>query len=124
MKCTIIATQILSIALLCLIVGFSLLWSPIACAADFPIDLTHGATVFEAQCVGCHINGGNIIRRGKTLKLNALQKAHLDTEAAIADLVTHGKNNMSAYGDRLSESEIADVAAYVLERAQNNWKKE
>ena len=124
MKCNIIATQILSIALLCLFIGFSLLWSPIVRAADLPIDLTNGATVFEAQCVGCHINGGNIIRRGKTLKLNVLQKAHLDTEAAIADLVTHGKNNMSAYGDRLSESEIAEVAAYVLERAQNNWKNE
>jgi cytochrome c6 len=122
MKFNIISTPILSIALFCLVVGFTLLWSPIARAGELTTDLANGAAVFEAQCVGCHINGGNIIRRGKTLKLKVLQKYHLDSEAAIADLVTHGKNNMSAYGDQLSVSEIADVAAYTLEQAQNNWK--
>jgi cytochrome c6 len=121
MKFNIILTPILSIALFCLVVGFTVL-CPNARAGDLTVDLANGAAVFEAQCVGCHINGGNIIRRGKTLKLKVLQKYHLDSEAAIADLVTHGKNNMSAYGDRLSVSEIADVAAYTIEQAQHNWK--
>ena len=35
------------------------------------------------------------------------------TEAQIATLVTNGKGSMPAFADRLSEEEIADVAAYV-----------
>lgn len=45
----------------------------------------------------------------------------MDSIAAIADIVTNGKNNMSAYRERLSEQEIADVAAYVLAQAETGW---
>lgn len=80
-----------------------------------------GAKIFEIQCAGCHANGGNIVRRGKTLKLKALQKNGYETVDAIAEIVTHGKANMSAYQDRLSEEEIQAVSKYVLEQAQNGW---
>ena len=46
----------------------------------------------------------------------------MDSEDAIASLVANGKNNMSAYKDRLSAKEIEDVSAYVLEQAENNWR--
>lgn len=85
-------------------------------------DFTQGATVFEAQCAGCHVGGGNIVRRGKNLKLKTLQKNQVDTVEAIAALVTAGKGNMSAYGDRLSVSDIHNVSAYVLAQAENGWK--
>ena len=78
--------------------------------------------LFEIQCAGCHANGGNIVRRGKTLKLKALEKNGYTTVEAIATLITNGKGNMSAYKDRLSASEIQDVAQYVLERANQAWK--
>lgn len=81
-----------------------------------------GAKLFEAQCAGCHAGGGNIIRRGKNLKLKALQKNKFDTLEAIAALVTQGKGNMSAYADRITPEEIQTVSAYVLSQAQNNWK--
>ncbi len=98
---------------------WALTWSmPGAIAAD--LDL--GAKVFEVHCVGCHLKGGNIVRRGKTLQLRALQRNGVDTQEAIADLVTHGKNNMSAYGDRLTPEEIQAVSAYVLDRAQTGWR--
>ncbi|MGL5939911.1 MAG: cytochrome c6 PetJ [Waterburya sp.] len=90
--------------------------------ADSTNDSTSGAKIFEANCAGCHANGSNIIRRGKNLKLKALQKNKVDTQEAIADLVTNGKNNMSAYKDRLTAQEIADVSAYVLQQAEQNWK--
>ncbi|MDX2096176.1 MAG: c-type cytochrome, partial [Leptolyngbyaceae cyanobacterium bins.59] len=77
-----------------------------------------GAQLFEAHCAGCHLKGGNIVRRGKTLKLKALQKNQVDTVDAIVNLVTNGKNNMSAYKDRLTLEEIATVSTYVLEQAQ------
>jgi cytochrome c6 len=85
-------------------------------------ELIQGAQVFETQCAGCHVGGGNIVRRGKNLKLKTLQKNKVDTLAAISALVTTGKGNMSAYGDRLTPAEIETVSAYVLDQAAKNWK--
>jgi len=85
-------------------------------------NLDNGAAVFKANCAGCHAKGGNIVRRGKNLKLKTLHKRQVDTEAAISSLVTNGKGIMSAYGDKLTAAEIANVSAYVLERAEQGWK--
>ena len=85
-------------------------------------DTANGAKIFSVQCVGCHVNGGNIVRRGKTLRLKALKRNHMDSQDAIATLVTNGKNNMSAYKDRLTPKEIEAVAAYVLEQAEQGWR--
>jgi cytochrome c6 len=108
---------LLAIALTALITFAGLLYSPMALAVD------DGASVFEAHCAGCHINGGNIVRRGKNLKLKTLQKNQMDSLEAIALIVSNGKNNMSAYKNRLSEQQIQAVAAYVLEQAKQDWKK-
>lgn len=85
-------------------------------------NLSDSAKIFNVQCAGCHPNGGNIIRRGKSLQKKALQKNQMESLEAIAEIVTYGKNNMSAFQDRLSKQEIEAVSAYVLERAENNWK--
>jgi cytochrome c6 len=84
-------------------------------------DTATGAKIFSLQCAGCHVNGGNIVRRGKTLKQKALKKNGMDSLEAIANIVTNGKNNMSAFKDRLSEQQIQDVSAYVLEQAEQGW---
>ena len=81
-----------------------------------------GAMLFEANCAGCHPKGGNIIRRGKTLKLKALTRQHVDSVEAIATLVTQGKGLMSAYADTLTPQEIQSVSEYVWAKAQSNWK--
>lgn len=81
------------------------------------------AQLFEMNCAGCHANGGNIIRRGKTLKLRSLQRNRMDSVDAIKTIVTQGKNNMSAYGDRLSPAEIEAVAVYVWQQAQADWPR-
>ena len=91
---------------------------PTALAAD----TENGTKIFSVQCAGCHINGSNIIRRGKNLKIKALKKYNMDSLEAISSIVTNGKNNMSAYKDRLSTQEIQDVAAYVLEQAEKGWR--
>ena len=80
------------------------------------------AEVFSANCAACHINGGNIIRRGKNLKQKALKKYGMDSIANISNLVTNGKGIMPAYKDRLSEQQIIDVSAYVLSQAETDWK--
>ncbi|MEM7759663.1 MAG: c-type cytochrome [Cyanobacteria bacterium P01_A01_bin.40] len=92
-------------------------------AADTITNSELGAKVFKANCAGCHIKGGNIVRRGKNLKSKALRRNKVDTQEAIASLVTNGKGIMSAYGDKLTDSEIKAVSSYVLQRASENWKQ-
>jgi cytochrome c6 len=106
---------ILGLALL--LIGATLPFQDFALAAAS----TDGAQIFEVHCAGCHVNGGNIVRRGKTLKLKALEKNQVNSLEAIEQLVANGKGIMSAYRDRLTEDEIESVAAYVLEQAQTGW---
>ena len=86
------------------------------------LETKNGAEIFSFHCAGCHINGENIIRRGKNLKKNALKRYKMDSLEAITAIVTNGKNNMSAYKERLTTAEIQQVANYVLEQAEKNWK--
>jgi cytochrome c6 len=102
------------------LVMFSLLTITLTLPAG-AADIASGAEIFSVHCAGCHLNGGNIIRRGKTLQKKALKKYGMDSIESITSIVTNGKNNMSAYKDRLSEQQIQDVAAYVLEQAETGW---
>ena len=77
--------------------------------------------LFEQNCAGCHVNGGNIIRRGKNLKKRAMQRNGYDTVAAIAQIITHGKGIMSGYSDRLNEEEIGAIAQYVHQKSETGW---
>ncbi|MBE9180774.1 c-type cytochrome [Oculatella sp. LEGE 06141] len=85
------------------------------------VDMESGEQIFGVYCIGCHGGGGNIVRRGKTLKQKALERNGLASLEAIAHLVANGKNNMSAYSDRLTQQQIQDVAGYVLEQAEQGW---
>ena len=110
-------TKILKLILItCFIL--TTIFTPSANAAD----IGNGAKMFDIHCAGCHSNGGNIVRRGKTLKKKALKKYGMDSLEAISSIVTNGKNNMSAYKDRLNEQQIKDVAAYVIEQAEKGWR--
>lgn len=80
------------------------------------------AKLFEVNCMGCHPQGGNIIRRGKTLQIKDLKRYKMDSLEGIMEIITQGKNNMSAYGDRLTQTEIKSLATYVLTQAENHWQ--
>lgn len=112
-----------TLGLALLLIGAALPFQDFALAAT-PTDETHtgSAQIFEVHCAGCHVNGGNIVRRGKTLKLKALEKNQVNTLEAVEQLVANGKGIMSAYRDRLTEDEIEAVAAYVLEQAEAGWR--
>ncbi len=86
------------------------------------VSTTETATLFTNNCAGCHINGGNIVRRGKNLQSKALKKFGMDSTNAIAQLVKNGQYAMPAYKGRLTEQQIVDVSAYVLEQAKHGWK--
>lgn len=82
-----------------------------------------GAELFENHCAGCHVNGGNIIRRGKTLKLAALERQGLASAEAIAQVAAAGRGQMGGYGAVLGEGGPEAVADYVWQQAQNGWPR-
>lgn len=95
--------------------------------AAFAADIANGATLFNANCNACHLGGRNTIMPAKNLKIEALKKylaGYNDDsktlEEAIAYQVTNGKGAMPAFRGRLSDGQIADVAAYVADQAENN----
>ncbi len=120
---SVLLTGVLLTSVLLTIVSASAL-TPVGLAAELSVQAAQssGVQLFELHCAGCHAQGGNIVRRGKTLKLKALQRYQMDSTAAIAEIVAQWKGNMSAYQDRLSPAEIQAVTDYVLEQANQNWK--
>lgn len=108
---------------ICWIILIGIAWMALTFPAPvWAADSVNGAQIFAQNCAACHANGGNIIRRGKSLKKRALQRHQKDSIEAISLLVKEGKYAMPAYGDRLSDAEITAVAAYVLAQAENDWK--
>jgi len=86
-------------------------------------DAAAGVSVFSGNCAACHAGGRNVIMPLKTLQQDALEE-YLDggaTEKAVVKQVTNGKNAMPAFGGRLSDDDIANVAAYVIATAKAGW---
>lgn len=101
---------------------FSIIFPVFASGLPASASQPRAEELFTIQCAGCHRNGKNVIRRGKNLKLRALQRNGVDSVEAIATLVTNGKGIMSAYGDRLSPDDIDLLAHYVWGQAQKDWQ--
>lgn len=95
----------------------------IPAAPAWAADGADGARLFEAHCAGCHVNGGNIIRRGKTLRLAALERQGVASPEAIARIATAGVGQMSGYGEQLGEAGVEAVAAWVWQQAQADWPR-
>lgn len=85
------------------------------------VEPANGAKIFSANCAACHIGGGNIIIAHKTLKKQALEKYDMASMEAIVNQVLNGKNAMPAFRGRLTDQQIENVAAYVLEKAEKGW---
>jgi cytochrome c6 len=105
-----------------LLVGLSLLlsWPRSAYGASGEQSAT-GEQLFEAHCAGCHINGGNILRRGKTLKLAALQRNGIEGPEMIASIAAAGIGQMGGYAAALGEAGPARVGEWVWQRALDGW---
>ncbi len=80
-----------------------------------------GKELFSMHCSGCHLKGGNIIRRTKTLKLKALKRNGVDNQDAIARIAREGVGSMSSYEEVLGEGGDKLVAKWVWEQAQKAW---
>ncbi|MFB2837232.1 cytochrome c6 PetJ [Floridanema evergladense] len=84
-------------------------------------DAIVGSKIFSANCSACHLGGNNVIMANKTLKKEALEKYNMNSLKAITKQIKKGKNAMPAFGGRLSDKQIEDVATYVLQQAQKGW---
>jgi len=82
-----------------------------------------GGELFGQHCAGCHVHGGNIIRRGRTLKLSALERQGLASPEAIAAIAANGLGQMGGYGAVLGEEGTQQVAAFVWQQAQLGWPR-
>eukprot|EP00586_Coscinodiscus_wailesii_P006332 CAMPEP_0172487590 /NCGR_PEP_ID=MMETSP1066-20121228/16724_1 /TAXON_ID=671091 /ORGANISM="Coscinodiscus wailesii, Strain CCMP2513" /LENGTH=143 /DNA_ID=CAMNT_0013254295 /DNA_START=126 /DNA_END=557 /DNA_ORIENTATION=+ len=89
----------------------------------FAGDVAAGEQVFNANCAACHAGGQNVIMPDKTLEKEALEQylAGGRNEAAVITQVTNGKNAMPAFGGRLGDDEIANVATYVIKTSESGW---
>nr|YP_010443674.1 cytochrome c553 [Merotricha bacillata]UTE94561.1 cytochrome c553 [Merotricha bacillata] len=88
---------------------------------SFAVDIENGERIFTANCSACHAGGNNVIMPEKTLKKEALETNGMKSVDAITYQVTNGKNAMPAFGGRLADNDIEDVANYVLSQSDKGW---
>ena len=91
----------------------------------FPIQIQalsfdKGKELFFQNCDACHRNGINLIIPEKNFKKETLEANGMNTIEAITYQILNGKNGMPAFGGRLLETEIEDVAFYVLQQSEQN----
>jgi cytochrome c6 len=98
-----------TIATLLLLAGLAL--APMAARAD-----DASAKLFQMKCIACHAaDGTGNTPVGKTLKIKDLADPDVqkDTDAAMTDIITMGKDKMPAYGKALKPDQIKGLVAYV-----------
>ena len=81
-----------------------------------------GEILFEKYCFQCHINGNTILFPEKNLKKESLERNGMNSIESIAYQVKNGKNGMPAFGGKLTNEEIKQVALYILEKSQKNFQ--
>ena len=71
---------------------------------------------YKAKCAGCHgPDGTGNTAAGKAMKVRDFHDPEVqkETDAELTDIITNGKNKMPKYGDKLKDTEIKELAAYV-----------
>jgi quinohemoprotein ethanol dehydrogenase len=79
-----------------------------AATPEKPANLDHGKDIFTTACVVCHGESGQGGGHGGP----AL--THVLTRDSIVTVVTHGRNQMPAFGSALDPQDLNDLVAYVL----------
>ena len=87
----------------------------------YSVDLEAGEQIFSANCSACHIGGNNAIMPDKTLKKDVLEDNGMNSIDAIMTQVKNGKNAMPAFGGKLADEDINNVAGYVLSKSEQGW---
>jgi len=87
----------------------------------FAFDIENGEQLFAANCSACHIGGKNVVVPEKNLQSDVLQANGMKSVDAIVYQVTNGKNAMPAFGGRLEDQNIKDIANYVISQSTKGW---
>ena len=77
-----------------------------------------GAATFKSKCAMCHgSDGSGKTVMGEKLKIRDLHSTEVQSQndAALAQIVTKGKEKMPAYDGKLTKEQIEQVVAYVRE---------
>ena len=90
----------------------------------FALDADLGKNLFQNHCAGCHINGGNIIRRSKNLKISSLKRNGIDDPETIAKIARQGIGIMDGYKEQLGDNGDQIVANWIWEQSQKAWVQE
>jgi mono/diheme cytochrome c family protein len=77
-----------------------------------------GEEVYEAQCATCHQSAGEGTANFPALAGSSVVTDEDPTE--VLDVIIHGRGEMPAFGDTLSDEEIAAVTSYI----RNAWGNE
>jgi cytochrome c6 len=107
------AVRLLVLALLCLV-----FWPAPARGIA-----TEGAPLFDLHCAGCHPQGGNIIRRGRTLRESALRRQGIEGSGAVAAIAASGIGRMDGYAAVLGEGGAAAGGGGVWQQALAGWPR-
>ena len=91
-------------------------------------ELAAGQRIFERKCASCHNTNGD----GKTITASRFPYANLidgvwrsdGSRAAIERQIRRGRDPMPKFEGKLSDEEIRETAAYVLELARRAAKSE
>jgi cytochrome c6 len=71
---------------------------------------------YKAKCASCHgPDGVGATPAGKAMKARDFHAPEVqkETDAELTEIISNGKNKMPKYADKLKDTEIKDLAAYV-----------
>jgi mono/diheme cytochrome c family protein len=88
------------------------------CVAVSPLQAQSVEQLYKAKCAMCHgATGKGDTAAGKSMGAHdfASPEVQKESEAEVTTIIAKGKNKMPAYGSKLKESEIKELAAYVKE---------
>lgn len=72
-------------------------------------DVSEGQVLFEANCAGCHGEDG----RSGSIGINIVSHVGHHGDGYLVDLLLDGRDGMPAFGESLSDQEIADVISFL-----------
>ena len=88
---------------------------------SFAFNFEKGKILFNNNCIACHEKGNNLIIPEKNLKKEILIANGMYNLNSIKYQVLNGKNGMPAFGGRLTELQIEEIANYVLMTSEKNF---
>lgn len=86
-------------------------------------NLEKGKKLFFSNCDVCHHNGTNLILSEKDLSKENLELNGMNNKESITYQIINGKNGMPAFGGRIQENEVEEIADFLLETTFKSYAK-